>query len=77
MQMSIFSALKLNQKETERMDDFDREVKKHYDEMQSREQHLKKQLVDIGKKIKSLRLYLVETGIVEKKVKKRNSKIIT
>ena len=58
------------------MDDFDGEVKKHYDEMKGREQQLKKQLVDIGKKIKSLRLYLVETGIVEKKVKKRNSKII-
>ena len=58
------------------MDDFNREVKKQYDEMIGKEQRLKKELSDIGKKIKSLRLYLVETGMIEKKVKKRNTNLI-
>ena len=58
------------------MDDFDREVKKNYDEMKRKEQLLKKQLTDIGKKIKSLRLYLVETGIIEKQIKNQKLKTI-
>jgi hypothetical protein len=58
------------------MDDFDREVKKNYDEMKRKEQLLKKQLTDIGKKIKSLRLYLVETGIIEKTIKNQKLKTI-
>jgi len=58
------------------MDDFDREVKRQYDEMKGKEQRLKKELSEIGKKIKSLRLYLVETGMVEKKLKKGNTKSI-
>jgi len=58
------------------MDDFDREVKKNYDEMKRKEQLLKKQLTDIGKKIRSLRLYLVETGIIEKKIKNQKLKTI-
>ena len=58
------------------MDDFDKEVKRQYDDMMGKERRLKKELSDIGKKIKSLRLYLVETGMVEKKVKKANSKLI-
>jgi len=58
------------------MDDFDREAIKQYDEMKSKEQRLKKELSDIGKKVKSLRLYLVEAGMIEKKVKKGNTKLI-
>jgi hypothetical protein len=59
------------------MDDFDRDVKKHYDEMEVKEKQLKKQLADIGKKIKSLRLYLVETGMIEKRIKTQRPKITT
>ena len=57
------------------MDDFNREVKKHYDEMTVKEKQLKTQLADIGKKIKSLRLYLVEAGMIEKKIKNQRPKI--
>jgi hypothetical protein len=64
-------------KETNKMDDFDKEVKRQYDEMKGKEQRLKKELADIGKKLKSLRLYLVETGMVEKKAKKGNTKLIS
>ena len=58
------------------MDDFDREVQKNYDEMKRKEQLLKKQLTDIGKKIKSLRLYFVETGIIEKTIKNQKLKTV-
>jgi len=44
--------------------------------MKRKEQLLKKQLTDIGKKIKSLRLYLVETGIIEKQIKNQKLKTI-
>ena len=64
-----------NQKEAETMDDFNREVKKHYDEMTVKEKQLKTQLADIGKKIKSLRLYLIEAGMIEKKIKNQRPKI--
>lgn len=66
----------MNEKGDRKMNDFDKEVKRQYDDMMGKERRLKKELSDIGKKIKSLRLYLVETGMVEKKVKKANSKLI-
>ena len=56
------------------MDDFDKEVKRQYDELKVKEQRLKNELAYIGKKIKSLRLYLAETGMIEKKATKKISK---
>jgi ribosomal protein S18 len=56
------------------MEYFDQEVKSQYDEMIDKERDLKRQIAELGKKIKLLRSYLTETGLIEKRPKTQKSK---
>ena len=56
------------------MDEFAKEVKKRFDELQGKEQQLKAQIVEIKKSQKPLRAYLLEAGVIEKKARKKNIK---
>lgn len=60
--------------EEKRMEDFNDEVKQEYEALMVEEKQLKTQLANISKRIKPLRLYLTEVGMIEKKVGKRPSK---
>lgn len=55
------------------MDDFAKEVKKRFDELQNKEQNLRTQIADLKKSQKPLRAYLIEAGIIEKRSRKSNA----